>query len=764
MAEQAGPWATASAACRSQRKCAMKKVSPVIVVGLLLTAACLALYILNPFFMRTISSSGCDYFMRAVCKPPQSGRVVIIDIDRESLAEQGQWPWPRYRMATLTRLLLDAGALVVAYDVVFAEPDQGSPLLYERRIGQDFGVDVEVTGLSGPERDFDKLFADVLASGPTVLGCFLRPIERDEDADQEADPNYRGWFYLRGLRDAGDARDHLKRLDGIDLSTSVLRDSAADNAFLNAIPDADNVVRRMPLAMASGPMRIYPSLALSAARIAAGANQVGIHYDAQGIEFLRLRDITVPTDGAGRIVINYRALQQANATDVGYSSFPTYSATRVLTGQVRPETFTNKVVFVGTSAAGLRDLRATPLAYDFAGVEIHATVADNILAGDMLLHPWWSPATDTFSIALLGIVLTLVVHKCRAWLSFLLTVAVTGAAVAGSYFLLTHMGFIFVPVRVVMSAIILYPVLTMIRYWQAELQKSKVRNMFGTMVSTKVLRYLENNPASFSLTGQKMDATMSFSDISGFTPISEDLEPARLAGLLNQYLSPMTDIIMSHNGYVDKYEGDAIMAEWGVPFAMPDHATQACLAALEQQKTLAQIRPTLRAEFGHTINVRIGLNTGSVTAGNMGCGRRFQYTVMGDAVNLAARFELANKEYNTSIIIGRPTFLAARDAIEARLLDLIVVRGKTEPVYIYELLARKGELAQEQEQVVRLYEEALKLHQARKWDEAVAHLDQALSINNTDRPSQTLRRRATRYRQNPPPPGWQGVHIWDVGE
>ena len=283
--------------------------------------------------------------------------------------------------------------------------------------------------------------------------------------------------------------------------------------------------------------------------------------------------------------------------------------------------------------------------------------------------------------------------------------------------------------------------------------------MFGTMVSRDVLRYLEANPESFSLRGERAEATMFFSDVAGFTTISEQMQPEQLTNLLNHYLTPMTDIILAHGGYVDKYEGDAIMAEWGIPFRTDDHAVNACLAAIEQQACLARLRPTLKKEFGHELYVRMGINTGTVTAGNMGSDMRFSYTVMGDAVNFASRLEPINKEYGTQILIGEATAHAARDFIEVRYLDKIVVKGKTKPVKVYELLGKRGSLSEDRQKVVSLYTEALHLHWERRWEEALDRLAIGIGIDPDDGPSHTLHTRITAYRHTPPPDDWQGEYV-----
>jgi adenylate cyclase len=247
--------------------------------------------------------------------------------------------------------------------------------------------------------------------------------------------------------------------------------------------------------------------------------------------------------------------------------------------------------------------------------------------------------------------------------------------------------------------------------------------------------------------------------VAGFTKIAESLEPAKLSQLLNHYLSPMTEIIMAREGYVDKYAGDGIMAEWGVPYPSKDHAVQACLAALEQQKKLAEIRSALKEESGFDVTVRMGINTGSVTAGNMGSNRRFQYTVMGDSVNQASRFEPANKEYGTQIIIGETTYAGAKEHLETRLLDKIVVVGKTKPIEIYELIARKGEITEQKRNVVSLYEKALRLHWGRQWDESLSCLADALGLDPEDGPCVRLRDVVASYKESPPPDSWEGEYV-----
>ena len=290
-------------------------------------------------------------------------------------------------------------------------------------------------------------------------------------------------------------------------------------------------------------------------------------------------------------------------------------------------------------------------------------------------------------------------------------------------------------------------------------EKKKINNMFSTYVSPKVLEHLQDNPDAFGLSGKKMSATVFFSDVADFTSISERLSAENLAVVLNRYLSPMTEILMSYDGYVDKYEGDAIMCDFGVPMEDPDHAWKACFSAVDQQANLEVLRGEIKDEFDVEIFVRMGINSGDVSAGNMGSAQRFQYTVMGDAVNQASRFEGANKQYNSKIMIGDATYQMAKDKIEVRPLDKLVVKGKAIPIDVYELLAKKGELSPEMSKMSKFFEEGINLYWNKKWDSALSKFHSAIEIISGDGPSLTFIKRCELFKEKPPPDDWQGEFV-----
>lgn len=742
-----------------------RRISPVVIVGLLFTGLCLFFLILQPSFIKDIDKKTYDAFMRVAAKETKSGAVVIVDIDDASLAnpEYGQWPWPRYIIEELTGKIIGAGAKVTAFDVIFSERDRTSPVVIEETLKRKFGVDTSLKDLSEKYRDFDKLFADSLNRDNCILGCFMvfsqEPLR---EIDTNLDRHYSSRILVKAAK--GILPDELiianiTAAGDILLPIPILGEKA-NIAFLNADPDPDGIIRNNPLVWAYG-TRLYPSLALEALRLYTDpSKKILIEMSAElGVEKIRVGEYVVPSDESGKFVVYYRQ-EKKDVDTLGFvTTFPNYSAQDVLSGKVADNELEGKIVLVGSSATALKDIKATPLSQYFSGVEVHATIIDNILSGDMLVNPGWMEGVNAVLIILTGLFLTFFIEKGRSWVSFLVSALIITASFGASFVALTIFRCVYVPVWIILTVLMIYPVLTMIKYWEEERQKKRVREMFGTMVSKDVLRYLEMHPGSFSLTGQKVEATMFFSDVAGFTTISESLEPGKLSELLNKYFTPMTHIIMDRRGYVDKFQGDAVMAVWGVPFPMKDHAVQACLAAVEQQKKMAEIAPVLKEQYGHEIKVRMGLNSGIVTAGNMGSNLKFQYTVMGDAVNQAARYEPVNKDYGTTIVIGESTYNEAKDEIVARLLDKLVVKGKSVPINIYELVGIKGQVEGIKPKVIAHYEKALKLHWERNWDAALVELDKALALDPEDGPSANMRERVAFYIETPPGAGWKGEYI-----
>lgn len=712
--------------------------SPVVLVGCLMMMLSLGLYTFEPLFIKSLARSAHDYLVRHHGVAERSHVISLVDLDEASLDQEGQWPWPRYRVADLLKNIQEAGAKVIALDILFAEPDRTSPRRVEQDLQRAFGHSARIEGVPENLLDWDIILAKALKEGNTLLSCHMHRKETDPPGqEKQSDPNYRGYFYMRGPAQVSET---LFQAEDITLSIPLLAEAAANNAFFNVVPDFDNVVRRAPLVWAMGEDRLYPSLALEAVRMYLDVPQIGIENVENAVTGIRLSNLLIPTDRNAQVVIQYRSMNRQNGRL--QSSFPVISAADVLAGRLKPGQLADQIVFVGTSAVGLRDLRSTPIRQNTPGVEINATIADNILSGDLLRDPYWMLAFQIIALVCSGLLLTVIVDQQRSWLAFFIVTGILVGTLTSSVLIFRQWNLIFNPTYIMTNVVAIYPVLTTVSFWRSEKRIKWIRSHFGAMVSGKVLEHIETNPQTVTSEGQEAEATVMFSDIANFTNIAEQLHPKEISNLMELYMNPMTQIIMDHDGYVDKYIGDMIMAEWGVPFPTQDHAVLACEAVLEQIAQLEELQARILRLYSRQLNIRIGMHSGPVIAGNMGSQQRYQYTVIGDTVNLAARLEPLNKTYGTVCILSESTYQQSRHLLEVRKLDQLVVAGKTQPVWIYEMLGRKGTVESKKLQVAQLYEEA---HEAffvhGKKDEALSALEYALLIDQRDQPSVYLRER-----------------------
>lgn len=650
----------------------MKRVS-VYGAGIAALLCGLAAVVFEPRALRDIFRPMDDALRRLAAKPVQSSNIVILDIDDESLDRFGQWPWPRTMLANLIERLYREGAAIVAWDIVFAEPDRTSPRVLLAEWRRQFGDGVDIDGLPTNRMDHDRIFADALSQGISVLSFYgeleLYDQELSTSTHDDWGPNR---FYELGKPE----RYLLPTAHYIVRAIDVLREQARGEAFFNTLSDDDNIVRRTPMLMVAGE-RLLPSLSLEVFRLLRGEDQVGVLWDTHGwpgVAGLKIGKVFLPTDVNGCIPLNYRA-----------TPFPHVSVASWWNGQ-EEYSFSNRVIFVGTSAAGLRDLVGTPMGPDVPGVEVHATALDNMLAGDVLRHPNWVISAKLLGITVAGLALVIILARYGA----LIAVGVAATALALGWglgwYALAEQNLLLSPAEYTMAVVLIYVSMTTAKYAVEEREKRRVRRMFSAMVSRDVLTYLEEHPEEATAQGRRVEATVFFSDITHFTALAERLDPDELTRWMNRYLTPMAEAIMAEKGYVDKFNGDAIMAVWGVPFPVDDHAVRACRAALEQVRRLKGLQTKFRQEFGMELHVRMGINTGLMTAGNMGSDQRHQYTVMGDSVNVAARLQEANKELGTTILVGEETWRRVKEHLPCRCVGPVAIRGRAAPVVAYELL------------------------------------------------------------------------------
>jgi adenylate cyclase len=667
-----------------------------------------------------------DHLYQRYADPAKAGKdIVLVAIDEASLETFGRWPWPRDRHGYMVHFLKAAGAKAIVFDVLFSEPDKDS-------------------------EEYDQSFADeVLAAG----NVFLPFILQTEPEGANAVPHDKGGIPTV-VHSATEAAK-TPRFPGAKFPIPILADAAYGLGYINLTPDADGAARRVPLLALVGEQAV-PQLSLAVARFVLGRPRVDLHDGA-----LQVGPAFIPLTPGGQALLNWHGSFEDKAYPAYSSGAVLKSFTDLQQGQapfLDPALFKDNIVFIAATAAGTYDLRVTPLSPYTPGVLIHMTALDNILRHQALRQaPHWADGLATVLLCL-----------ATAWLFMLLQrqtlkiVLILGLA-ALYYGLVAHAfagHLTWLSLVVPESALgISFAVAATVEYLTEGKQRRQIRAAFDKYMAADVVEEIMRNPDDIKLGGEKRELSIFFSDVAGFTTISEALDPEALVVLLNKYLSAMTDVILAHRGNVNKYLGDGIMAVFGAPRGDPKHATQACYAALESQTKLAQLREEWKAEGFAEINARVGLNSGPVVVGNMGSQVRLEYTVMGDAVNLASRLEGANKFYETLILLGPRTYELAKEDIEAREVDLMRVKGKHRPVAVYELLARKGMLPPVKRQVVERFTEGLACYKDRKFPEAKERFDAALKLDPADGPSRVYLARTQDYLTSPPPADWDGVYV-----
>ncbi len=701
----------------------VKRLLVATVVGLSVCLCAVALHAVG--WLQVAEWKSLDYRFRQHANKAKAGQdLVLVAIDEASLETFGRWPWPRDRHGYAVRYLKEAGAKAIVFDVLFLEPDENA-------------------------EEFDQSFADDIRKAGNVV---LPMIFQDEPQPALTEILAKSALTVDGAADAPRAlRDPHSGVKG---PIVPLTQAARGLGFINLSPDRDGTTRRIPLIGRVGDSDV-PHLALAVVAKLQGADRVAIEHGS-----LRVGSTTVPLTEDGSMLIDWHGTLDAK-------TYPSYSAGAVLQSFAQqqkgekplldPALFRDKIVFVAATAAGTYELRVTPLSPFTPGVLIHMAALDNLLHGDALRQaPTWAFAVATLILCLGMAWSFMLVHR------HILKMAI-GVGLAVSYYALAIHAFtahgLWLELVFPLGAwAVTFGAAATVEYVTEGRQRRQLRAVFDKYMAPDVVEEIMRNPEDIKLGGEKKELTVFFSDIAGFTTISEQLPPERLVELLNRYLSAMTDIVLKHRGNVNKYLGDGIMAIFGAPRGEPNHATLACYAALESQAELARLREAWKAEGHPEIAARIGINSGPLVVGNMGSQARMEYTVMGDSVNLASRLEGANKFYDTLILLGPRTVELAQADIETREVDRMRVKGKKEPVVVYELLARKGGLSAERQTIGALYLEGLAAYKRRDFATAKARFEAALDLDPTDGPSKVYRERATAYLATPPPADWDGVY------
>ena len=729
-------------------------------VALLLTLVVLGIYYLDPPFLNLLELKTLDLRFLSRGKIPTSDKVALVTIDEKSLDELGRWPWPRTRMAQLLDALVKGSAGVVGFDIVWAEPDQNSELMsltaLKRKVAElKLGNPDLERYLDGvlKRADSDRILADSLArSRRAILGYFFHFSPREGPGKKEKSPPKDlpplTAFNMVRFTSEEAARVPLFEAQYPAVNIPILSRAAEGAGYFNIFPDPDGTVRWAPLVIKYQD-RHYCALSLAVLKKYLENAPLGLRIAEFGVEQMRLGKLSIPTSEEGRLLINYRGPQK---------TFPHYSATDVIHGRTPDNAFRGKIVLVGATAIGIYDMRVTPFEHVFPGLEIHANVIDSILQGHFLHRPNWITLVDILVVVAVGLILGALLHRFKAHWGALVGAALFLSVLVLGKILFENPGVWMNLTYPSLNLVLIYLGVTGYRYMTEEKEKKKIRGAFQYYLTASVVEEMLKNPDKLKLGGEKKDLTVLFSDIRGFTSISEQMTPEGLVRFLNEYLTTMTDIVFKYDGLLDKYMGDAIMAIWGAPLDQPDHVKRACLAALDMVEELHRLQKKWSAEGMPFLNVGIGVNAGPMVVGNMGSDRRFDYTVMGDSVNLGSRLEGLNKTYGTNIIVSEMTFDKVKGEFLARELDLVRVKGKDQPVKIYELLSPVKTASAHQQTLAGGFQDALAEYRKRNWDRAREGFQAVLSKFTHDGPAKLYLERCDALSKNPPPVDWDGVY------
>lgn len=644
----------------------LKRQVPLFLAGMGLLAFSMALFVLQPRFLTQVENGIHDGFMERTSGGPISDLPVIVDLDEASIKRFGQWPWSRLKVAMLLETLANAGAAAIGLDILFSEADRSSPGSILRSLKEDLGMDVTLSGLPPELYNNDALLGEVIRNYPIVMGDFVLFDKKNSGGVLPAGLSFAERMRANGVPAAE------TMLTGTGMATLVpeLQD-AGPVGFFNMTPDKDGIVRRVPLVIRVAD-KVYASLGLRTLMMGAGIQNVRLNSGPSGLESLHVGPYKIPVTPDGYMLVPFAGPSR---------TFPYISAADVLSPDFNPEQVRGKVVFLGTSAVGLMDIRATPMDRYTPGVEVHTNVVSAILLQRFLSPPQWAPAMQAGVILLCGLLSTVLFLVMPPVWAMLTCVALAGGVFGGSLGLFVG-GVVLSPLWGMLTLLVNGTGLMGLRLWTTEAEKRRLRNVFSRYVSPEVVRRIVDRGETVLL-GEERELTIMFTDLRGFTSLSEGLTPEQVVALLNRYFTPMTGLIRASEGTLDKFIGDALMAFWNAPLDVPDHPRRAVRTALDMLDTLDALNPLLQQEFGITLCMGAGMHTGTSYVGNMGSEELTSYTALGDAVNLASRLEGLCSRYGVTLVVSEETARQCGEDIALMPLAKLRVKGRSMPVEVF---------------------------------------------------------------------------------
>ena len=684
-------------------------------------------------------------------------RIVIVDIDESSLAIIGRWPWGRDTLAVIVDNLFDYYQVnTVGFDIVFAEKDASSGLkafekLARTELRDDLAYQRAFEKIR-PSLQYDRIFANSLQGRNVVMGYYFKPaISAGETSEIGLLPTP-----ITKMDAQWSERLSINRAVGYGGNIEILQSAARSGGYFdNPHVDQDGVFRRVPLVQTYQNF-LFSSLALATTQAYLDQPPVELIVETAGsqngktyysLEAIKLGDYRIPVDNNGSVYVPYRGLE---------GSFPYLSAHRVLTRDIDPVLLKDKIVLIGTSAPGLLDLRSTPVQNVYPGVEVHANIISGILDQRINHKPAWTIGYEFVMLIIVAVSMAILLPLLSPLMAAAGVVGIGILVIAGT--MIAWENHLILPLASPLLLIALTFMLHMTYgYFIESRGKRQLAHLFGQYIPPELVDEMSDSPSEFTLDGENRVMTVLFSDVRGFTTISEGMDPKQLTQLMNALLTPMTRVIHKNRGTIDKYMGDAIMAFWGAPLRDSEHARHALYAALGMMDELKIMQDEFRSRGWPEVNIGIGLNTGAMNVGNMGSEFRMAYTVLGDAVNLGSRLEGLTKFYGVNIIVSQST-RASIPEFTFRELDLVRVKGKNEPVAIFEPVGHKNDLEKNVKSELNRYKQALTGFRSQNWDKAEVDF---FNLNRSD-PDRKLYQiyldRVVHFRDNPPGSNWDGAY------
>lgn len=723
----------------------------------------IALYYLKLPFLELMELDTYDlrFAYRGTLKP--GNEIALIVIDEKSLDEIGRWEWPRSVLTELIHKLKKCNAKVIGLDLTFPEPDQHSELKTLTAI-RDEARKHEITSqefydaLSKKSAlaDTDGTLARTMKEADNVvIGYFFhreKEISKDSSRNDAQFEEYTSKFAYPFYTQPSISRkvQDFPMAEAQSLQVNLPSFTAASklSGYFNIIPDDDGVLRTIDLVTRYKDHFLIP-LSLQVLRHYLDYPEVELKFHEGGIEKVRLGDIDIPCDFEGKMLINYRGRSK---------TFKYYSFTDIIHDRIPPQVFTDKIVLVGVTATAIYDIRITPFDKVFPGVEVHANVIDNILRSDFLFRSQWVRLMDIFIIIAMGLFIGFMLPRFKAIPGAFFITMIFVFYLFGACLIFNHYHLLVSIIYPVIVFLLTYSAITVYHYMIEEREKRRIRATFQHYLAPSVVEEILQDPEKLHLGGEEKELTILFCDIRNFTTISERLSPGQIEQLLNEYLTVMTNVVFKYNGTLDKYMGDNIMAFFGAPLKQPDHHLRACLTASGMIDELKVLQQEWRKRGLPPLNSGIGINSGPMVVGNMGSDSLFDYTVIGDNVNLGSRLEGLNKQYGTNIIVSEYTYHHVKDEFNFRELDLVLVKGKEKAVKIYELLRKEDIPLEWKERFLKPYEEGIKKYRNREWMKAIEEFSIALKAFPNDTISRLYIKRCEECKETPPPDDWNGIY------